>query len=145
MPTIMRFLIAAVVAPIVLAYSQPAHSIAGDNVYLRCKGTIAIHGSQPTQIEDKQEIVVHIKSGKISFSGNILLIGENIQICTPSKPQPYFDSETCEGRSRKDRKRKYGTFDKVTGALDLTNEIWEGDTAFISGRFTCSRAEPLIK
>jgi hypothetical protein len=112
---------------------------------LRCKGTVAIHGSHPVQIEDKQNIAAHIRSGKISFSGNILLLGEKIQICTPSTTQPYFDSETCEGRSRKDRKRKYGTFNNVTGALVLTNEIWEGDTAFITGHFTCTRAEPLVK
>lgn len=118
----------------------------GNDVYLQCKGEISIFkDSGPLQILDKQEIVVHIKGEKINFSGNGLLFGENIQICTLSTDQPYFDSESCEGQSRKDKKRKYGTYNKVTGALDLTNQISENNVAFITAHFKCVKAEPLMK
>lgn len=142
---IMRSTIAAVIVPLTFAYSQAAHSVTADDVYLRCKGGASIFRDSGMQIVEKQEIAAHIKNGKISFSGNGLLLGENIPICTLSKDQPYFDSESCEGSSRFGKKRKYGTYNKITGALDLTNERSENNVALITGHFKCAKAEPLMK
>ena len=133
------------IALIVIGTAAYANTFAGDDVYLQCKGDISIFKTGGLQTVDNQKIAVHIKDGQITFSGNSLLLGENIQICTPSKDEPYFDSETCVGKSRKDRKRKYGTYNKITGALNLTNEIYDSSTALIDGRFECTTTIPVVK
>jgi hypothetical protein len=115
-----------------------------NDVYLLCKGEIYFLGNDPFTME-KQDIAAHIKSGKINFSGNTILLGENIQICTPSADQPYFDSESCENKPKNDKKRKYGTYNKVTGELTLTNLISENRLISISGTFKCNNAKPLMK
>ena len=146
MQIIIRSLIAALVTLLLVDCSKSASSIAADDVYLQCKGDISVfRDSGGLQTEGNQEIAAHIKRGKINFSGNSLLLGENIQICTPSADQPTFDNESCQGQSRTDPKRKYGTYNKVTGVLDLTNQVSDSNVAFIEGRFKCARAEPLLK
>jgi|GEM_PF-3848892 len=115
------------------------------DVFLMCKGDVYISRTDRLpEKQDKQEIAVHIKNGKINFSGNSLLLGENIPICTPLVDQPYFDSDTC-GREPKRLKRNYGTYNKVTGTLSFTNAnvdktVWE-----IRGDFKCTKTEPQMK
>jgi hypothetical protein len=130
---------------LVICYSGCTPSFAGDDVYLRCEGDISIFKVSGLQIVDRQEIAAHIKDGHISFSGNGLLLGENIPICTPSKDEPYFDSESCHGQSRTGSKRKYGTYNKITGVLHLANEISDNTTAFIEGHFKCAKAVPVMQ
>lgn len=141
----LRSLIATLVTLLLVACSKSASSVAADGVYLQCKGEISIFKDSGLQTEDNQDIAAHIEGGKINFSGNSLLLGENIQICTPSADQPYFDSESCQGQSRTDSKRKYGTYNKVTGVLDLTNLVSANNVDLIQGRFKCIKAEPLLK
>lgn len=145
--TTIRLLAVLLGTSLVVACSKAANSIASEDAYLKCEGEVSILKSGPLQIVEKQEIAAHIKNGRISFSGNNLLSGDNIQICTTgtSADQPYFDSESCNNRAKNDRKRKYGTFNKITGALDLTNEIHENDVALITGHFKCENVVPVVK
>jgi hypothetical protein len=129
---------------LVCACSKSASPLAVADVYLQCKGDISILKTSGPQILDMQEIAVHLKDGKINFSGNGFLLGENIQICTPLTDQLYFDSESCKGESRKDKKRNYGTYNKITGVLDLTNQISENNVTLITGRFKCTKTKPLM-
>ena len=140
----MRSLIVVLVTLVACACSKSASPLVVGDVYLLCEGDISIFRTSGLQIEDKQKISVHLKNGEINFSGNPFLLGENIQICTPSTDQPYFDSESCEGNSRKDKKRNYGTYNKVTGVLDLTNLISENDVSEITGHFKCTKTVPLM-
>ncbi len=145
MPTTFRPYFALHIVLIVVCTAVYGNASAGDDVYLHCKGDISVFRASGLQTFGNETISVHIKDGHINFSGNPLLLGENIQICTPSQDEPYFDSETCVGQSRKDRKRKYGTYNKITGVLNLTNEIYDSSIAFIEGRFKCETAVPLVK
>ena len=120
-------------------------SYAADDAYLKCKGEILIARASGMQAVQQQEIAAHIKDGRISFSGNELLSGETIQICTPTKDEFHFDSESCHGQSRTDPKRKYGTFNKITGALHLANEKENGPVAFVEGKFKCARVAPVLE
>ena len=147
MNTTTRFLVAVFGILLVVACSKPDNAISPEETYLKCEGTISIFKDGPLQLVEKQEIAAHIKNKRIGFSGNDLLSGEGIQICTTgtSGDQPYFDSESCDGRARNDPKRKYGTYNKITGALDLTNGVSANGIAFITGRFKCVRVEPVAK
>lgn len=143
MRTTVRHLVAAFVA-LLLCVCDGAVSAGVGDAYLQCKGNISIFpNSGPVQVVDNQQIAAHIRSAEINFSGSRLLLGENIQICTPSTDQPYFDSESCDRLRRKAKKRKYGTYNKITGALDLTNEVSEGNVSFVEGSFKCTKTEPL--
>ena len=68
MLTFMRSTIAAIIVSLAIAFSQAAHPDAADDVYLRCKGEVSIFRVSGMQIVEKQEIVAHIKNGKINFS-----------------------------------------------------------------------------
>jgi hypothetical protein len=142
-----RFLVVVFGTSLVVACSKPDNSIASEETYLKCEGTISIFKDGPFQLVEKQEIAAHVKNQRIGFSGNDFLSGEGIQICTTgaSGDQPYFDSESCDGGTRNDPKRKYGTYNKITGALDLTNEVSANGVAFITGRFNCVKTEPVVK
>jgi hypothetical protein len=118
------------------------------DVYLKCTGYIVVHSdSGVPQTQENQEIAAHITRGVINFSGNPLLLGENIKLCTPIRTadQSYFDSESCSGQSRNDPKRKYGTFNKITGKLQLTNQLEGTPTPLVEGTFKCTTVEPLVK
>ena len=141
------FLVAVFGASLVVACSRPDNSITSEEAYLECQGTISIFKDGPLQLVEKQEIAAHIKNKRIGFSGNDLLSGDGIQICTTgaSADQPYFDSESCGNDPRNDPKRKYGTYNKITGTLDLTNGVSANGVAFITGRFKCVKTEPVVK
>ena len=120
-------------------------AVAADDVYLRCNGAISIFRSHGVETVERQEIAAHLKSRRVTFSGNPLLFGKNIEICTPSDAELYFDSESCRGRARTDPTRVYGTLNKITGALNLTNTLPERSISLIEGRFQCAKVAPAVK
>ena len=136
-----------VVSSLALALCAFAFStaIAADDIYLRCNGAISFFRSHGIETVERQEIAAHLKSGRVSFSGNSLLIGKNIEICTPSDAEMYFDIESCRGRSRTDPRRVYGTLNKITGALSVTSTSPDATTHLIEGRFQCATVAPAVK
>ena len=138
MDTTTRFLVAVLGTLLVVACSKSDNLIASEEAYLKMAPSIG---------REARDRCTHIKNKRISFSGNDLLSGEGIQICTTgaSVDQPYFDSESCDNDPRNDPKRKYGTYNKITGALDLTNEVSANSVALITGRFKCVKTEPVAK
>ena len=133
---------AALIAIATFAYSL---SVAAGDIYLRCNGVISILRASGVQLAEGQEIAAHLKGSRISFSGNALLAGENIEICTPLKAEPYFDSESCRGQTRTHPRRSYGTLNKITGMLNLTNTMSDGPSSLIEGKFKCAQVVPAVR
>jgi hypothetical protein len=123
--------------------SQPA--VALGDTYLRCKGAITILYESGVQSLEEQEIAAHVLRDRINFSGNHLLRGRDIQICKQSTDDFYFDSRTCEEGGPVDlsRPREYGTLNKITGELSLSNE--EPRRPLAQGSFVCKPTEPVVK
>lgn len=48
--------------------------------YFLCSDDVTINTDVPTT-EPHQEIAAHIKAGRINFSGNAFLLGENVPFC----------------------------------------------------------------
>ena len=119
--------------------------------YFKCRGevTIIVNTLNPTM--ENEEVAVSITGNRISFSGSRYFGGENILICPPgyisaSTDQPYFDSDSCRGAIGANiTKRTYGTFNKITGKLQLSEEIRRDGITYVRGSFNCSRAVPLLK
>jgi hypothetical protein len=78
-------------------------------------------------------------------SGNRILIGKDIRICTPDDDQPSFDSQTCSGRVDLDKERQYGTYNKITGAMNLTNVLPPPVGLRVEGSFKCKQTVPRLK
>lgn len=144
--TATRFLVVVFGISLAVACSKASNPIASEDAYLKCEGTIAIFRDGPLQLVEKQEIAAHIKGTRISFSGNDLLSGENIQICKNDTygDQPYFDSESCDGGAKSDPKRKYGTHNRITGSLDITSGVSDNGASLLTGRFKCIKIEHLV-
>lgn len=105
---------------------------------LKCEGRVS--SLRPAWTKSNQSIAVRIKKGKITFSGNDYLRGDDIQICHEGDDL-YFDSDTCAAL-KTTQTRQYGTFNKILMRLDLTNTIErEGLFIHLSGRFTCVHVE----
>jgi hypothetical protein len=113
-----------VVASALLTVTAPVQLIALDETYLRCKGTIYVYYETGVQSLENQEIAAHVLPDRINFSGNSLILGTDIPICRQSTDEFYFDSQSCKEGGPVDlsRPRQYGTVNKVTGELHLSNE-----------------------
>lgn len=117
------------------------------DTYLKCTGTISSLGNSSSLIKN-QQIAVRISGGTISFSGNSMLLGEHIPICPAgsngrSEDDVYFDSESCVGTRREDPRRRYGTYNRILGTVELTNTIENQALYSISGTFECTPATPV--
>jgi hypothetical protein len=122
--------------------SQPA--VALEDTYLRCQGSVAIFLESGVQTVETQEIAAHVMEKRINLSGNDLLKGTDIQICRQSTDEFYFDSQSCNGgRVDLSRRREYGTLNKITGELHLSNE--SPQLFLVQGAFICKKTEPLMK
>jgi hypothetical protein len=133
------------VASVLLIITVPVRLVALDETYLRCKGTLSVFYESGVQSLENQEIAAHIVRDRINFSGNTLLVGADIPICTQRTDDFYFDSQSCKegGPIDLSRPRQYGTVKKVTGELHLSNETPKLSLA--QGSFICKRAEPVMK
>ena len=71
----------------------------------------------------------------------------DMQICRQTFDEFYFDSQSCSGGSDLSRPRDYGTFNKISGKLDLSNEphVKNGPILLMRGQFICKKTEPLMK
>jgi len=130
---------------------RPINSIAAQDTLplasetrLLCKGIITISSPSSVRILQDQEIAAHIGDGKISFSGNPYLFGNSIRICTPSDDQPNFDNQKCGDKADLEDSHQYGTYSKITGAIDLTNETPAPNRLHIEGSFKCDRTDLLF-
>jgi hypothetical protein len=134
-----------VVASALLTVTAPVQLIALDETYLRCKGTIYVYYETGVQSLENQEIAAHVLPDRINFSGNSLILGTDIPICRQSTDEFYFDSQSCKEGGPVDlsRPRQYGTVNKVTGELHLSNEAPKQSLA--QGSFVCKRMEPVMK
>jgi hypothetical protein len=118
-------------------------AVALDDTYLRCKGSVAIFRETGVETIDKQEIAAHVMEDRISVSGNGLLLGTDIPICRHTD-EFYFDSQSCEGGPVDlSRRREYGTLNKITGELHLSNQ--SPQLFLVQGSFICKKTEPLMK
>jgi hypothetical protein len=135
----------AVVASVLLTITAPVQLVALDEAYLSCKGTIAVFSESGVQFLENQQIAAHIVRDRINFSGNNFLVGADIPICTQRTDDFYFDSQSCKEGGPVDlsRPRQYGTVNKVTGELHLSNEVPRLPLA--QGSFICKRAEPVMR
>jgi hypothetical protein len=87
--------------------------------------------------------LAHVMEDRISFSGNGLLLGTDIPICRHTD-EFYFDSQSCEGGPVDlSRRREYGTLNKITGELHLSNQ--SPQLFLVQGSFICKKTEPLMK
>jgi hypothetical protein len=133
--------------PIAMPSSQVAFGL--DDTYLQCTGSVSILREDGVQSVEKQEIAAHVIGELINFSGNALLKGSDIQICRRSTDDLYFDSQSCTGGPVDVwREREYGTLNKITGELHLTNEAPPRNKLpplFLEGTFICKKVEPLIR
>ena len=126
--------------------AKTGHTTGEQDIYLKCTGSIGVIGSNSYTAEN-QEIAAHIKGSKISFSGNDLLGGENISICTThpdgtAQDAAYyrFDSDSCESKQKGDN-RTYGTYYWVLRKLDLSHTTSGPVTYIAQGRFKCQPVE----
>ena len=124
-------------ASVVVAATTPVQLFALDETYLRCKGTITIHFEDGVQTLENEEIAAHIDQDRINFTGNMLIVGPNIPICTHNTDGFYFDTQSCVqgGPVDPSKPRRYGTFNKITGEVRLSND--EPKMPFAEGRFNC--------
>ena len=128
----------------IFALSTHTKSQPLSDTYLRCKGSIAIFRQWGVETVDKQEIAAHVMEDRINFSGNGLLLGTDIQICRHATDEFYFDSQSCEGGPADlSRRREYGTLNKITGELHLSNE--SPQLFLVQGSFMCKKTEPMMK
>ena len=109
--------------------------------YLKCDGSTVVTnfvvGSTP-MAQSHQQIAVHVKDRTISFSGNSMFGRDDVQICPPgtlgiAAGDSYFDSDNCHGKV-KAKERIYGTYNRVTQALQVSSEknllvVYEGSFA----------------
>lgn len=113
---------------------------AQEEMVFKCDGNVS--SVSPSWTQSHQSIAMHIENGRITFSGNDYLRGEDIQICRGSD-ELYFDSDTCSGTVTTET-RQYGTFNKILMRLDLTNtNANTGSYVILSGRFTCTSVQKL--
>jgi len=126
--------------------SKSGHPTGEPDIYLKCTGSIRVIGSSNYTAEG-QEIAVHIRGSKISFSGNGLLFEDDIPICyrrpdgTAQDNAYYrFDSDSCGPQGTKDV-RTNGSYNWVLGKLDLSHTS-SGPLAYLAqGWFKCDRIE----
>jgi hypothetical protein len=127
------------VAPVCALLTTPAACTKSDELILRCKGSVS--SFMPTSwTQDDELIAVHIKEGKITVSGNDMLLGQNIRLCPPGtlgipSDTLFFDSSGC-GTTDKPQTRQYGTLNTILLRFDITNTT---DRIGITGRFTCTK------
>ena len=137
--------IGAILSVIVAIGLSSQLAVALDDTYLRCKGSVALFGASGTERAEKEEIAAHVTKDRINFSGNVLLVGTDIQICKDTEDL-YFDSQSCRGGPVDlSRPREYGTLNKITGELHLSNESPKLPFFLAQGSFTCNKAEPLMR
>ena len=114
-----------------------------------CKGRLYINNVYPDSTssfveQTDQVIAMHIDSSKVDFSGNNLLLGNQIKICKigeiefSKKDEMYFDNSGCKTviTNPKNETRKYGTYNFITNELTLTNML-QNDLSMVRGTFTC--------
>lgn len=142
-------LIAAVVIAGILATDSRAESLAvdwkmPDELLLRCEGWIGNWSPTPWYKENER-IAAHIKNGMITFSGNSLLLGNNITICPPQTlgipaDSLYFSSDGCSGRAKMPEHRQYGTLNTILLKLNLSNTDFRTDRPLgIQGELNCTK------
>jgi hypothetical protein len=121
-------------------------SFALDDIYLLCKGSITVVSAGVTPMPD-QEIAMHIMSDRVNPSGNDYIYSREMQICRRTIDDFYFDSQSCSGRVDLSKPRTFGTFNKVTGKLEIASEnhLPNGSIWTTKGKFICKKTEPLIK
>jgi hypothetical protein len=115
-----------------------------DELVLRCEGWIG-SWSPTSWYKDREEIAAHTKNGTITFSGNELLLGENIAICPPGTlgipaDSLYFSSDGCGNKAKLPEHRQYGTLNTILLKLNLSNTDWRTDRPLgIQGEFHCTK------
>jgi hypothetical protein len=118
------------------------------NQQMSCSGSITpfLTNEKQAEVAPNQQIDVRIHGQRISFTGNSLLVGKDVAICPPgnsgwAEGGHYFDSEACTSSPHKDGVRVYGTYNEISGKLDLTNEVSGSQYELVQGSFSCSRAQ----
>lgn len=117
----------------------------GNSQQLSCTGSITpfVTVDQQGKVAPNQQIEVRISRRNISFSGNPLLSGRDVSICPPGNSGwatggHYFDNQACASSPHPEGTRVYGTYNEISGELDLTNELAGGPYALVQGSFSCS-------
>jgi hypothetical protein len=122
-------------------------AFAVDDTYLLCKGSISVISTSVTTPVKDQEIALHIMSNRVNISGNNYFNTVEMQICRQTADDFYFDSQSCSGRADLSRPRNYGTFNKITGKMDLSSENYLPNSLLLltRGQFICKKTEPVMK
>ena len=114
--------------------------------YFKCTGSVVLQNASVPAVKQDQEIAAHFSGEKVLFSGNSRLgDGKGVQVCPSgtlgtSPDEYYFDSDSCSGKtSGKDR--IYGTFNRITHSLHLSQEQHISNVWLVAGAFACKPAK----
>jgi hypothetical protein len=121
-------------------------TFAVDDAYFLCKGSISVISISVTTPVEGEEIAIHITPDRVNISGNAYFGAVETQICRQTADEFYYDSQTCSGSVYLSR-RSYGTFNKITGKLDLSREDHSPNIPILllRGQFICKKTEPVMK
>jgi hypothetical protein len=129
-----------------LAVLSACSGSAKESQQLSCNGNITpfLTNEKRADVAANQSIEVLIRKQRISFTGNSLLSGKDVAICPPGNSGwadggHYFDSEACTSSPRKNGVRVYGTYNELSGSLDLTNEVAGSKYELVQGSFSCAK------
>jgi hypothetical protein len=117
------------------------------DAYFLCKGSIGVISTSVTTPVEGEEIAMHITPDRVNISGNAYFGAVETRICGQTADEFYFDSQTCSGSVDLSRPRGYGTFNKITGRLDLSSENHFPNVPILltRGQFICKKTEPVMK
>ncbi len=106
------------------------------HVFLKLEGMVG-NG----QTLDREEIGMRIENDSISFSGNLLIGGDQIKLCKigsieyARKDELYFDTSGCTREGKENISgRTYGTYNYITRKLTLSHQDHKDLTG---GSFAC--------
>ena len=106
----------------------------------QCKGSVRSITAAGSTTSGNQQIAFRLDNDKVSFSGNEFLVGDQIGVCEigsnefAKKDELFFDTSGCGTNRKNQESRKYGTYNKLSKVLVLTNEDSNG---LIYGTFAC--------
>jgi hypothetical protein len=145
----MRYLAALLVTLAAACSSADTSAPASVSRDLKCVGTVTVNYTDsklPPVVADSQTLAVHVTATALTFTGNSYLGSETIKVCPERLAgEVYFDTDTCAGDSVTTQVRRYGTLNKVTGALmfssrdELIRPVW-----LTFGEFSCAPVTPVV-
>ena len=129
---------------VISAAFAPAFAL--EDTYLRCKGSITRSASSGRLPRENTELALHITAKGVNISDNAENItASNMRICSQYQNQFTFNSQSCALTSQFPRPRTWGTYNTITGNLQVTMAPDSVLQELLNGEFICSKTQPLMK